>query len=178
MYQRQSESNQKAASLEGMESVFETTRLPLESDNALPFTLAGAGLEAPAYPVVGTRKILRGSYCKGLLVLADADDAKNEPLTTQSSDWHAPQIPQTRDERGNEMAIAYASEVNRANSDLLELVKIHACQAKAANQLIIRLSERLKKSDQYIQVLLGTEKCQNLSAWRRLIVWLCRWARR
>jgi hypothetical protein len=152
-----------------MEAVFKQTGLPVEPSANSGVRYAnqtenhGEG-QAPSQEIA-PKRVLRGSYSKGLLVLEDGDEQGLE-----ADGARAGALASQDDPAFHQTVITYQSEINQTNLVLLELVRIHALQAKAANELIIKLSEQLKKSDEYIQVLLHAKGSNNI--WWRLFVWL------
>lgn len=184
MYQQKIDAD--PTSLEGMEEVFHHKETPPSASvaqAALPQgTTKPTQVKANEWPLTREKRILRGTYSKGMLIL------KEEVLGTAARDVtfvagqssQAINVLRAGKERLSENAfqsevqntiLPSPGSVSDADSLLLELIKTHAEQAKTANELIKHLTEQLEEQKKYIQQLLsGRPKFGFLSRlWQKVV---------
>jgi len=180
MYQRKGQSDSDSASLEGMEAVFD------DRNTNTNYAKGDNGDQAAPEQVVSQlgarteKRVLRGSYSKGLLILRESILPAEKGPTRQNgagepaiSAFKAEKLDLTidsfalNDPSSLVKVIGYAGSPNAV---LLQLVRTYAEQAKTANELIKHLAEQLQGKDEYINSLLaGKEKP---SLWAYLRAWM------
>lgn len=178
MYQQRIETD--SASIEGMEGVFE------EKAPELPDQINMESFETPAVslPQAGG-KVLRGTYNQGLLFLRE--ETLKPLAVAQHASYHQNRQParilysnntpgealrsfETKSSNNGE--IAYSGGLVETNSEILELIRQHAEQAKVANALIKRLTQQLQDQSEYIERLRSGLGTPNI--WERFWRWISR----
>lgn len=175
MYQQRIDTD--SLSIEGMEGVFEekAPELPdernTESLETAPVSLSKVG-----------SKVLRGTYNQGLLLLREEilKPLSIAPDPTNHQNRHPARILYSNNNPGEPLRSFETESSNNGeigglvdtNSEILELIRQHAEQAKVANALIKRLTEQLQDQSEYIERLHAGRDNPNI--WERFWRWIRR----
>jgi hypothetical protein len=182
MHRPKAMANGKSTSLDGMEGVFEyhvgPLFPPLEAEAIRQAKGPDGRNESRASQ---EKRILRGSYSKGLLILKEdvLPTAKVEPEQSNGPELpssNAPTLPK-RNNYSNTLDHVALSDLSHiaaysdsSNAVLLELIRTYVDQSRSANELIKHLTEQLQEKDEYIRLLLSGQ--QKLSLWSQLRSWM------